>query len=190
MKSPSIHLLLAFLACIAIIIGYGFWYAAVENKSAAAARLEKQIVVKTETTSRVASARASLAEIAGDEASMQNYFVSETGVVAFINNLEAQGKKLGATVDVLSVAASGGRASLDSARHDSAESGTQPTLTFSLSVKGSFDSIMRTVGAIEYAPYDLTISALSVGQDGKDGWHADLSLLVGSVMVNPAAKKP
>jgi hypothetical protein len=43
---------------------------------------------------------------------------------------------------------------------------------------------MRTIGIIEYAPYDLLLSDLSVGQDDENEWHADLKILVGSVKTN------
>ena len=176
MKSPLMHAILAYSVCIVMIIGYGFWYTVIGAKSTAVANLESQIVTKTDTMSRIASARASLAEIAGDEASMQSYFVPETGVVAFINNLEAQGHTQGATVSVLSVSTS--------------DAGTQPTLTFTLTIKGTFDAVMRTVGAIEYAPYDLSISTLSLGQESSNSWHADLNLLVGSVPAGVATSTP
>src|SRR3989338_5502290 len=106
MKSLFIHAVLAYAACILAIIAYGFWYAAVEAKSAAVAHLEDQIAIKTEAARHIAYARASLAEIAGDEASIRDYFVSETGVVAFINNLEEQGRAQGADVSVTSVSMS------------------------------------------------------------------------------------
>lgn len=176
MKSPLTHLLIASLICVLVIMGYGFWYGVVRDKSSVMAHLENKIVTKTETAKRIASARASLADIAGDEASMRSYFVPETGVVSFINNLEAQGKKLGTTVNVLSVSAGGVE--------------TQPTLVFSLTINGKFDAVMRTLGAIEYAPYDLSVSTLSIQQDGKNGWSATLSLLVGSVAVTAATSTP
>lgn len=172
MKSPLTHAILAYSLCIAMIIGYGFWYAFIEAKSVAVADLESQIATKTDTMSRIASARASLAEIVGHEVSIQSYFVPETGVVTLINNLEAQGKAQGATVSVLSVSASGA------------------TLTFTLTIKGTFDAVMRTVGAIEYAPYDLSISTLSLGQEGPKSWNANLILLVGSVSASAAASTP
>lgn len=172
MKSPLIHLMLVILLCVATMAGYWFWYTVVEDKSAAAALLESRITANIEVASRIASARASLVEISGDEARMHSYFVSETGVVSFINNLEAQGDKPGATVSVLSVAAG------DDAK--------RPTLTFAVTIKGNFDAVMRTVGAIEYAPYALSISTLAVRQDSKSGWHADLNLVVGSVAADVA----
>lgn len=170
MKSPLLHLIFASLACILMLIGYGVWYASVEAKSVAVANLENQISTKIETESRITSTRASIAEIAGDEATLQSYFVPETGVVAFIDHLDTQGKLLGATVSVLSVATS--------------DAGARPELTLTLAVKGTFDAVMRTIGAIEYAPYDLSISKLSLRQDAKNKWHADLNLHVGSVSAN------
>ena len=94
-------------------------------------------------------------------------------MVAFINDLEARGRVQGVAVNVLSVSAGGET--------------KQPTLTLVLTVQGTFDAVMRTVGAIEYAPYALSISGLSLGQDGKDikdSWRADLKLRVGSLSAN------
>lgn len=176
MKSTLAHLAFASAACVAVLAGYGFWYAATAAKSVEVAELQSQIDAKTEAVSRMATTRAALAEIAGDESVVRGYFVPETGVVAFIDDLEARGRALGAAVSVLSVSTGGG--------------GAEPTLQFALSVKGTFDAVMRTVGAIEYAPYAISISALSVGQDAKDLWHADLKLRVASVPPAAAAPAP
>ncbi|OGG80075.1 hypothetical protein A3J11_01205 [Candidatus Kaiserbacteria bacterium RIFCSPLOWO2_02_FULL_55_12] len=166
----------ALSVCIAVIAGFGFWYATLKDKSVAVADLERQIAAKTETTGRIASARASLAEIAGDEASIRGYFVPEAGVVSFITDLESRGRAQGAVVSVRAVSTSG--------------TGVEQALAFSLVVEGTFDAVMRTVGAIEYAPYALSVSALSLGRDDADRWHADLGLLVGSVSASVVMKQP
>jgi len=173
MRPPFTHLVFAVLVCAAAAVGYGFWYAAVGAESAAVAQIESDIVTKTETTAHIASARASLAEIAGDEATMRGYFVPETGIVSFINGLESAGQKQSAVVNVVSVS--------------SGTVNSRPALTFVLTVKGSFDAVMRTVGVIEYAPYDLSVTSLSVQQDTK-AWRADLTLLVGSAAVATSTK--
>ena len=167
MKSRLFNFSIELIMAGAILVGYGFWYFAVSAKSAAVAGLQDQITAKTETATRIATARAAIAEIKDDEAIVQGYFVPETGVVAFISGLEAQGQKQGAVVSVLSVS--------------TGATGAQPTLLFSLSVKGTFDAVMRTVGAIEYMPYDLSVSGFSLVQDDKNSWHSDLSIRVGSV---------
>lgn len=167
MKSPFTHLIIALVICVASIVGYGVWYATVTAASTTVAELQNQIVVKTETASRIAVARSALAEIFGDEAAVQGYFVPETNIVSFINDLEARGLSQGSSVDVLSVSTGG--------------TPMHPTLELALTVNGTFDAVMRTVGTIEYAPYNLSIPQLSFRQEEKERWHANVKLLVGSV---------
>ncbi len=171
MKSPFSHIIIAVVICVSAVVGYGVWYAAISAKSASVVSLQNQIDTKIETANRIAAARATLADVAGDEAVVQNYFVPEASVVSFIDALETSGKTLGTTVSVLSVGTSGTSA--------------KPSLELALSVKGTFDAVMRTIGSIEYAPYDLSILSLTVAQDDKNSWHADLKVLVGSI---PATK--
>ena len=178
MKSSFLRLVLALLVLLGSLAGYGAWYAAVSAQSTAAADIENKISVKRDAASRIDSARAALSEISGDEASVQNYFVSENEVVAFIDALEARGRAQGASVSVLSVA--------------NDKIATHPALSLSLRVTGTFDAVMRTVGSIEYSPYDLSLKTLSLGLDGKNAWHADLSIVVGtgpSVTGSGAASK-
>jgi hypothetical protein len=155
------------IICVAALAGYGVWYSAIAAKSATVAALQDGIDTKTETINRIAATRATLADIASDEAVVQNYFVPELGVVTFIDALEARGKELKASISVLSVSTSGTSA--------------RPTLTLTLSVEGTFDAVMRTLGSIEYAPYSLSLTTLSVMQDDGGTWRADVKLVVGSV---------
>ena len=172
MKSPFTHLIFSIIACVAALTGYGFWYTVIAAKSIAVTVLQNQIDAKTEMVNRLSTARTTLAELTSDETAIQSYFIPETGVVAFIDDIEARGHSLGTTVNVLSVSTGG--------------AAQQPTISFTLSIKGSFDAVMRTVGAIEYAPYALSIGMLSIGQDPKNGWRADLTLHVGSLPASTA----
>ena len=160
-------IVIAFGICGAAFFGYMLLYGVIVSKSAAVADLETQITIATETASRIASARSTLAKIIGDEIDVQQYFVSQTGVVAFINSLEQYGHLQKADIKVLSVSTSG--------------TPKEPTLVFELSVEGTFDAVMRTIGTIEYAPYALSISRLSLGSNPQKSWHADLTLHVGSI---------
>ncbi len=167
MKSRFFHLGILFIASIVACVGFSMWYATLSAKSAAVANLQNQIITKTETVHHVAFARAALAEIADDEMTVQSYFVPETGVVAFINELETRGRAQGTVVRVLSVS--------------TRTTGTQPMFEFMLAIDGPFDTVMRTIGGIEYAPYAISISTLSLAQNDENSWHADLKLAVGSV---------
>ncbi len=172
MKSPFIHLTIWGLLSAAVLSGYVYWYHVVSSESLVVAGLQNQIDTKKETVARVASARATLAQIAGDESVIRNYFVPETGVVSFIDDLEERAEVLNASLKVGSVSMTGGN--------------KLPTLVFSLSIEGSFDAVMRTLGAIEYAPYNLVVSKFSTGDNGKNIWHADLEVQVGSVPTSTA----
>lgn len=170
MKSAPLHVIIWILVCVVALVGQGFWYDIIVNKSATVADLQNQIDTKTETSNRIASARTALAEIAGDESIVQSYFVPETGVVPFIDDLEARARGQKADMKVLSVSTGG----------------TKSTLVLSLTISGTFDAVVRTVGTIEYAPYGLSISKLSLGKNEKNIWHADMELVVGSIPASSA----
>lgn len=167
MKTPLLHILIACSVLVAVFIGQGFWYSVVAKKSSAVAELQGQINKRSETAGRIASSRAELAKIANDEIIVRSYFVSENDIVAFIDGLQTRGLSQGTVVKVLSVSVAGTNA--------------RPTLSLAVTVTGAFDAIMRTVGSIEYAPYDISISKLSVMKGDKKTWLANLELIVGSV---------
>ncbi len=165
MKSPFTHLIFALIVCAFALVGYGAAYAAIASKSADVSLLQEQINAQTDTVNRLTMARATLAELSTDETEVQNYFVPQSGIVSFIDGIEAQGRALGTSIQVQSVSTSG--------------TSVRPALDLSLTIDGPFDGVMRTVGAIEYAPYAISISHLSVDTAGK-GWEAQMTLVVGS----------
>lgn len=176
MKKSLFQLGIAVAVLIAFTITYALWYGAVAKKSASVALLQSQIDTQSETASRISSARAALTEIAGDEAAVRSYFVPESGVVGFINDLEARAKLQGAKVSVRSVGATG--------KDDNA--GLEITLTIS----GTFSAVMRTIGTIEYSPYALTTTSLAVGGNSEDGWQADMHAIVGSTSATAKTTTP
>jgi hypothetical protein len=167
MKSPLTNFILACVVCLVAVAGDIFWNGMIGRSSARSAELETEISTKTALAARIASARASLTEIAGGEAKVRSYFVPETGVVAFISDLEAKGRAQGASVKVVDLSPTG--------------SAARPSFTLKLAISGSFDAVLRTVGTIEYAPYDVSISALTLGAADKNTWSANATLVVGSV---------
>lgn len=173
MKSPIVHFSAAFTVCAFALTGYWFWYAAVAEKSASVAALQNSIDASVNAASRAALARAALADLEGDEALMRSYFVSETGVVAFINGLETLGRATDSTtVSVLSVSTA-------------ADAAARPAFKFALLVKGTFDGVMRTVGAIEYLPYIVSVSSLSIAKNSKNDWQANLVFTAGAATSTP-----
>lgn len=167
MRPSVLHLVVVTLAGIAVLGGYGAWYRIISQKSNEVIDLQNKITETSDAMGRIASTRAALTEISGDEAQVQGYFVPETGAPALIEDLEARGVAQKASVSVLSAAIGGTSA--------------QPTLTLPITITGTFDAVMRTVGAIEYAPYALSISSVTVQKNANNVWQASLSLTVWSV---------
>ena len=172
MKSSLTYFLVALALALAAVGGYSALYALLSAKSEAVADLHSQIEESEQAANHIASVRAAIAEIAGDEAVVRGYFISESGIVSFIDDQQARGKAQGATVDVLSV-------STDSINK-------RPVLTLSLSIKGTFDAVMRTIGAIEYAPYHLSIMSLSAQVGEKKTWATTMRIAVGAASSTPS----
>jgi len=177
MKRAFASLLFASTLLLAALIAYGYGYYLISKKTVAVAELEQSILAKTETASRVSSARAALAEISGDEAAVQAYFVSQEQVVPFIDALQSTGASLGTKVEVLSVSQ---KPATD-----------HPALGVTLAITGPFDGVFRTAGAIEFAPYDVTVDTFGLSQDaGGTSWRANVTLTVGSTLSTKSGVSP
>lgn len=162
---PSAKFGISALILLAALAAYGFGYNLVSQKSAALALTEAQIQLQTQAATRAASSRSLLNAISGDETAIQQYFVANSQVVSFIDDLQHRGAAQGTAVEITSVNSS---------------SAGRSALSIALTIKGSFAAVMRTIGAIEYAPYDITVSALSLTQGDKSSWVATMTIVVGS----------
>lgn len=166
-----IQLAFAFAILVGVLGAYGAWYVAVGKASAASAALAEQIDQKTQESARVASAREALATLSADEASIQGYLIREEDIVSFLEQLENSGTTLGSAIEVVSVGAE--------------EGGERPHIRLSVRVTGSFDAVLRTLGAIEYGPYDSAVTNLTLdtvpaetGPSGK--WNAVATFTLGT----------
>jgi hypothetical protein len=155
MKRVYIHLSVAALLLVVALVGYGLWYAQIRAESVTLAALEAEVRVKGGADASVPKT-----QFEEDEALVDRYFVSKELIPSFINDLEARGRAQGATITVTSVAQQG------------------TGFAVALTAKGSFDAVARTVGVIEYAPYHLTLSSMSVVREITDTWRADVKLTV------------
>lgn len=177
MKRTSLIQLVAALVVFAAVLGvYGFWYSLVGKASVEAASLSEEIRTKSQDSARVAAAKAALESLAEDEAAMRAYLVREKDIVPFLGTLEDTGASLGSGVEVVSV---------------SAESkGERSQLQLSLKITGSFDAVLRTLGAIEYGPYDSAIQSVTfdtVPAEGTAGatWTAAATFTLGTQSEKP-----
>ena len=163
------HVLLAGILFAGVVGAYGAWYAHVDRVSAEAAAIREEIADIREGSAAAADAERTLAQLAGTEEAIRGYFVSTEDVVPFLESLSRDGARLGSRVEVVSVSEFPGKA--------------RGGITVSLKVSGSFDSVMRTLGSIEYSPYDITFQKVTldaVSSDGATTWVAAVTMAVGT----------
>ena len=142
-----IRLIASIVLLIVVVSAYAFWYSVVTAESTAAGDLAAKIIQQSNATSKIAEAKSEIVQLNSQDATMSQYFVETNDLVPFLEQLQSIGKFLGTKVLVESVSATPGT--------------PYGALTLSVSVIGSFDAVLRTIGSIEYEPFNITISSLS-----------------------------
>lgn len=169
MKKPVLAPVLAALALILALLTYAAFWSAVAGAKAAVSRLSLQIQAQSVELVRLSSARDRLAALGSLSDTIDGYFVPESDVVSFINELQARGGAVGASVQIASVAAI------------PASGDAHTGLSIALAISGSFDEVLRALGSIEYAPHDLRVTQVTVAESSdKKTWIADATVLVGT----------
>jgi len=165
MSKPLLHLVIALVLLAATAAAYVFWYLHVSGTRAEVTTLKAEAGAIEVEAAGISSARAALSKLAAAEAFFGSYFVSTTSVVSFLEDLEATGEELGSTIEVVSV---------------TPDSGAR--LSVALRASGSFAAAMRTIGAVEYGPYDLVVTDLTVDTNASSegAWTATGAISVGT----------
>lgn len=160
--SPTKQLILAALICLFALGGVGYWYYSITTMSTRLAGVEEELRTQRTQASGMPS---DATRLASEEAFVAQYFVHEDNVPAFINVLEARVRAQGAQISIASVAKGG--------------TGPETALALAVTVTGTFEQVMRTVGAIEYLPYATKLTSVNVVYDPANKWRADVKLSVG-----------
>jgi hypothetical protein len=160
-NTSLIRLISALVLLLLVGAAYGFWYSVVTAESMQASTIAAKIAQQNDATAKAAEASAEIAQLSGQQASVDQYFVDASNLVPFLEQLQSTGKFLGADVQVASVSATPGK--------------PYGHIDLSLSITGSFGSVMRTVGTIEYESYDVTTKSLSVTTSTAPGAAASSS---------------
>jgi hypothetical protein len=167
-KSLSFFILVLFFFVVSLV-AYGVWYNLVTSMGSRVSELASQIDARSDQSAQMLSAQKTLAALGLEDIVFERYFVSQDDVVPFLARLEATGRSLGSTVEVVSV-------SPEPMKGD-------PRLTVNLSLEGTFESVLRTLGAIEHGPYDIASTNFSLEKrvSGESSlWSATVTLSVGS----------
>lgn len=173
MKNPYVHLAGALVLLIAAVAGYLLWNGALSSKRAEAAQDAAALATLRANAALASAASEQLSSLGADAAEINAYFIDSANVVPFLETLQETGTRLGAKVDVQSV----------TAKNDG-----RPHLDLSLAISGPFAAVARTVGAIEFAPYDIKVTSLSMTASGDaGGWNAAMAFSVSTASSTPSS---
>lgn len=167
MKQRSlIQLGIAVLLLATVGAAYAFWYRAVDSASKEAVALAQSLRDKASDAARTQAAKAALGSLAEDEAVLRGYLVREDDVVPFLNGIERSGAALGSLVEVVSVTTD--------------EREARRRIVLSLKITGTFDAVLRTLGSIEYGPYDSRVQSVTLDTAvGEGTWTAAATFAIG-----------
>lgn len=162
MNSARLHLILAALFALIVIGGYVAWYLAVQGASDTATSFASDLATKEAVHSHAQASRDEELGLADKQAFTTTHLLNPAEAVSFLEHLEATGRPLGAKVMVVSV-------------DDSQKA--NGSIDIALSVSGTFDAVMRTLGVIEHEVPATTAKTMTLSGSG-GSWSA-----VGTVTV-------
>ncbi len=138
--------ILVFLGAVGLYSAGYYLLSTVEAKSE---KLASQEAAKSQELEAATRAHQALTSLSTQEAALNQHFVAKADIVPFLEQLQATGVPYGAKVNVVSV--------------NDASDKVHSRIQLSLSISGSFDAVMRTLGTIEYGPYDGVMTNVSLG---------------------------
>lgn len=167
MRPAFIHFLLSVVIALIALGVYAFWFMKLTDARTEAKESQAAVIAIEHEDAAIAAAEGALAALSADEAAVEGYVLSQDHIVGFLEELEHSGDRLNSSVEVVSVS-------------PGAEGG-DGRLTVSLRIEGSFASVMRTLGSIEYAQRDIRLSSLTLDTASSDAgavWGAAASFSV------------
>lgn len=166
-RTPIIDVVAAATLLLLMLSAYAIWYRAVETRAQEATTLAEELQQRGEAGGRVALARKALEGLDADEATVHKYFITNEELVTFLESLERTGEQLGADIEVVAVQ-----------RGEGAQS---TTITLALSIQGTFDVVLRTLGAIEYQPYDTRLTSVTLDTANAGVWTMAATVAIGTI---------
>lgn len=164
-----IHLGFSILVCVSSVGAYWLWNQMLVKENTEFVSVGAQIDAKSMEIARASATKNELKNLSADQNDVEGYFLSAGDIVSFLEHLEKTGPTLNSTVSVLSVGTDQG-------------SGSPSQLKVTVKIAGTFESVMKTLGVIEYGPYDISIADMTLGSasnTGADAWAADVIFVVG-----------
>lgn len=169
MKRKKTIIILIFTAIVAITAVYFFVFflkildSKNQNITVSLAALQEKLMEKENALLFADKVN----EIKSVQETINSHFVDSNKIDTFVSSLEAMGSTIGSNVSVKSI-----------------EVPKEPkdTISFELSITGTFDHIMKTVTFLENIPYQVNITKVYLNKNLKQ--TIDIKQPVGKVIIN------
>lgn len=175
MKKTYFYLTFALIFFAVTLGGYAVWYYELGALSSSVSDITAEVTARNQGAAQALVAEDELTKLSAQESAIRNYFVSSSDIVSFLEGLQTVGTQFKSKVSIVSV-----------------EANPLPRqhLNLSLHISGSFDAVMRTVGAIENSPHDVSMLTLTVSATNptasSTSWDAVTTLEVGTASSTPS----
>lgn len=171
MNKNYIPLVTALVTLALTLILYVGWLYSVSQISTSIRTTQAEIVKATQESMQGARTKEALLALSSNAEVIRGYFVEKESLVTFLETLSKTGTALGSTLEIVSVS-------------DSKDAQGFPRIVVALKIQGSFDAVLRTVGALEQGPYDSKVETMHIEARQLDtvgeAWTASVTLSVGA----------
>lgn len=171
MNKNSIPLLTALVILALTLVLYVVWLYSVSQVSASIRMTQEEIATARQESLQNTKTKEALLALSSNAEVIRGFFVEKESLVSFLETLSKTGTALGSTLEIMSVS-------------DSKDAQGNPRIVVALKIQGSFDNVVRTVGALEQGPYDSKVENLHLEARQLDTvgapWTASVTLSVGA----------
>ncbi len=148
----NLILILSIILTLASVGTLIFIFKIIENKNQHTSKVIITLAEKIEKKENIDTLQKKIREIDGTKQLIDSYFVDPSKIDSFIDYLEKIGAGVGTDVKVEGF---------------DATSQAKNILSVRLSIKGSFNNVIRTIMLLENAPYQITITKTNLNIENK-----------------------
>ncbi len=144
------------ISALAALIGVGLFvytYMMIRGTVTEAAYLRGDLAAALNEQTAVYGAEKTLTGSTAELATIDSYFVTSDGSVAFISYLESLGRKAGADLSIQNINVVAG-----------APADFKDTLSVQLTITGTWDAVVQTLALLEQVPYHLNVASLDMSR--------------------------
>ena len=157
------------LLALVFVCAYGFLFVVIKTKNNQISILQNQVDVEIRKDQRLYSVKQLMTDLHEGFDKIDTYFVSNDGVVGFLENLESFGAMSGVYVGVNSV-------SVDGHIDDGLP---YESLRVEFVARGEWRSVIQLISLLETTPFGITVERMQLERlEGSDYWRINTSFTV------------